>query len=516
MDNKFKIIKYIKFSLAANIILNNSIFAGCNKKGNKGNKSTENNITPNEEQSKEEKPEKPDKQDKDYNQEKQELLSKFNDIVNGNNKLTSKISDFNEEELRNEINSIDSEEKHNSVNTKLESFYKVYIAKLNEEAEILKTEYNSLKDEINKLPDGGKKTALKTLLILEDKNFTDITDWNKIVKLRNDINKIKILKSKGIDDLKKEYLKKYEEYKTTNLSLGSNIAEINNELETKINNLSNENIAEVIKALNSINTKIEEAKKKKVEEDKKKEEEDKKKKEEDKKKKEEEDKKKKKEEEKKIQDIIKSFKNGYEIDNTCKLTIKLEGNKFKLYFKENILIAESESEIDEKNIKTADDYKNSKYTIILSFADRCTHYIKNLTIDDIIKNIKSCKDTLDKYCKKLDHCYINININFDEANYDDSYYDINTGGLFYTQSCFSDSSLKDEIKCIVPITGINTAKKFTISTDRAYYNEKYGKLAKKDSKKDSNKYFVEDSTIKDINDTFKNEVIANFSKISLV
>ena len=57
MDYKFNIKKYVKFSLAANIILNNSIFARCYKKGDKGNKnngcslkknkSTETNTNPN-------------------------------------------------------------------------------------------------------------------------------------------------------------------------------------------------------------------------------------------------------------------------------------------------------------------------------------------------------------------------------------------------------------------------------------------------------------------------------------
>ena len=52
MNCKFNIKKHVKISLAANIILNNSIFAGGNKRDNKGysgkgNKSTETNTNPN-------------------------------------------------------------------------------------------------------------------------------------------------------------------------------------------------------------------------------------------------------------------------------------------------------------------------------------------------------------------------------------------------------------------------------------------------------------------------------------
>ena len=35
MVRKLNIRKYVKFSFASNIIFNNSIFAGCKKKGNK-------------------------------------------------------------------------------------------------------------------------------------------------------------------------------------------------------------------------------------------------------------------------------------------------------------------------------------------------------------------------------------------------------------------------------------------------------------------------------------------------
>ena len=85
MDCKFNIKKYVKFSLTANIILNNSIFAGCNKKGNKGysgkgNKSTETKTNPNKKI--------PEKQKKDYEEKKTVLLAKLKDIEEKYNDLT--------------------------------------------------------------------------------------------------------------------------------------------------------------------------------------------------------------------------------------------------------------------------------------------------------------------------------------------------------------------------------------------------------------------------------------------
>jgi len=268
------------------------------------------------------------------------------------------------------------------------------------------------------------------------------------------------------------------------------------ELENQIKNIDSDEIVKNIEnELNNLKSKIEEAKKKKKDEEKN------------------EDEEKKKEEEKERKKLIKSFEDGYGIDNTCKLTIKLEDKKFKLYFKETTLIAESETEINEKDIKKADDYTKYTYTIILSFNDRHTHYIKSLAIDDIIKNIKDCKKKLDTCCKGLDHCYIKIDIYFDEEKYDDSYYDINTGQLFYYDYCSSDSSLKDENMCIVPISSINEGTyKFTVDKEgRAYYNEKYGKLVKKDNKK----YFKADNKITNINDKISKETITKFSKIIL-
>ena len=362
MDSEFKIKKkYVEFSLAANIILNNLIFAGCNKKGNKGysgkeNKSTETNTTPNKETSK-----KPEEQKKDYKEKIDELLEQLNNIKKDNELLTDKIAS-NKLELENQIKNIDSDEK--------------------------------------------------------------------------------------------------------------------------VKNIENE--------LNNLKSKIEEAKKKKKDEEKN------------------EDEEKKKEEEKERKKLIKSFEDGYGIDNTCKLTIKLEDKKFKLYFKETTLIAESETEINEKDIKKADDYKKNKYTIILNFNGRCTRYIKGLTIDDIIKNIKDCKKKLDTCCKGLDHCYIKIDIYFDEEKYDDSYYDINTGQLFYTRNCYSDSYLTNEIQCIVPISSIEASGSY-VDLNIAYYNGKYGKVVKKDG----TEYFEEDNIKKDINDKISKEGIAKFSEISL-
>ena len=117
MVRKLNIGKYVKFFLASNIIFNNSIFAGCNKKGNKwnndkwysgkGDKSTGNNITPDEEtkkeeQHKEETPDNPEK-DKDYKKEIAGLLWRLSNIEKNISYLPEKSIDFDKNDLQSEI-----------------------------------------------------------------------------------------------------------------------------------------------------------------------------------------------------------------------------------------------------------------------------------------------------------------------------------------------------------------------------------------------------------------------------
>ena len=467
MDSEFKIKKkYVKFSLAANIIFNNSIFAGCNKKGNKGysgkgDKSTETNTTPNKET-----PKKPEKPNKNYEEKKTKLLEQLNSIDEKINLLTENKIDFNKSEWETKINGIDSDEKVNNIEDELNSLKSEIEEAKKKEEEAKKKKEEEKKDEEKKEEEKkeedeknyeGKKTELLEQLNIIEKNNNLLTE-----------NKIGFNKS---------------------------------EWETKINGIdSDDKVNDIENELNDLKSKIEEAKKK--EEEKKAEEEERKK-------------------------LIENFKTGYKIEGSDNLTLKLDNNKFKLYYN-STFIAESETNFDEKDIKKADDYTKCTYTIILGFAGRCKRYIKNLKIDDIIKHIKNCKEELDTCCKGLDNCFIKINIYFNEEKYDDSYYDINTGQLFYTRDCYFDSSLKNITQCIVPIDAINkTTYKFTLnSTGRgAYYNGKYCTLVEKDGtlvekdgtlvKKDPRLYFKTDNTITGINDGILKEEIEKFSKISL-
>ena len=194
MDNKFKIRKYIKFSLAANIILNNSIFAGCNKKGNKennkngysgkGNKSTENNITSDEEQHKnetpkDETPNNPGKQNKDYKKEIAELLEQLSNIKKNNDYLPEKKIDLNKEDLENEIKSIDSDKKVNNIKIELNKLESELNKNLNE----LKNDYNNRLQEIT---EGNTKLGLKLDINLAKEDIDNL-DFNKNTSNINDV-----------------------------------------------------------------------------------------------------------------------------------------------------------------------------------------------------------------------------------------------------------------------------------------------------------------------------------------
>jgi len=340
MDYKFNIKKYVKFLLAANIILNNSIFARCCKKSDKGsnnkgysgkgnknkgysgkgNKSTETNTTSNEKTKKEEQPDKeiPDnseEQKKDYGEIKTELLEQLDIIGKNYNYLPEKNIDFKKEDLKNEINDIDSDEKAkcikiklnslsidlnnnlenlrleylrnfnnikngnkllglgintdlkeeniknlkfediNNIKIKLNDLYSKYTENLNNEAKKLEKEYDELKAKTKKL-DNDTKKFVNPLLTLEPKDFQNITDYNKIQSIQDKINTIKIGISKGINGIKTEFQEKYRKNKYINDELKLNITEIDENLKNGIDSLSGENIDSVTNSLNNIDIKI--------------------------------------------------------------------------------------------------------------------------------------------------------------------------------------------------------------------------------------------------------------------
>ena len=493
---------------------------------------------------------------------KKDLEDRYNNYLNINKNLSLNITDFDNNELSKQINNFKIE-NFSGIDTILVQIYKSITVKITK----LKTDLENKNKEITaKIALIKNKTGFTYSPI--NVNINENTKKDVYDKLVNDINQLQNSFINKLSDLKKSYDKQINEINTKLKDLGLYEINLNDDLDNlTFDKLTNETISVIENAINdaenkcketietfkkectnsleqvkdecndddiynkfssyistikndiiSIKTtenknavdklisdlkdKITEAKNKKAEEEAKKAEE---------KKKEEEAKKKAADkEEKKRKEIIRNFKDGYEINNTCKLTIKLEYNKFKLYFNKTILIAESENEIKENNIKDIDYYKNSTYTMILNFANRNKHCIKNLRISNIIDNINDSQNQLNSYFGNLKHCHIHIDIYFNNGKHDDSFYDINTGQLFFIKSCSFTKSHNSGKGCIVPIGGIENYK-FTVDTDKAYFYGKYGKLVPiKDFF-----YFEECYMIKDINDSLSREEIEKFSKISL-
>ena len=82
--------------------------------------------------------------------------------------------------------------------------------------------------EKDKMPEGDKKESVKKLLTLEDSEFKNITNYDKIKYLEETIKKINDLITKNAEDLKKEYLDEYNKYVGINNDFKLEIAGIDN------------------------------------------------------------------------------------------------------------------------------------------------------------------------------------------------------------------------------------------------------------------------------------------------
>ena len=464
-----------------------------------------------------------------------------NDLLNEINSLTiDKVKDVNKkldsinEKIKQEINNLNDKFKkeykeitdkiEHLTNNSIEFIYSPITITINENTEKddykrlvdsinqlqnlfnnklteLKDDYNKKITEINKKLEGLDLSSDKIDLnadnnILSNLTFDELTN-ETISVIESAINDAESNYNTKVEGLKEECTNSLKQVKTDcnddDILKTETISNSINKIEENIKKIDNKTKKDnVDSSISDLKNKITEAKNKKAEGEKKKEEEEKKKKE---------------DEKKKRQDIINNFKNnGYAIDGCNKISIKLVDNKFKLYFNEITLIAESESKINENDIKTADDYKKSKYTIILNFAGRHTHKITGLEIDDIIDNINDCKNN---YNTSTNHCLLLLNYTYNGDKYD-HFYDVNTGYLCGYYSAFSDINLKEKTSVLLYLK-INNKGKINTFIEKALSKDKYGNLLEKDSEY----YFKENSSVTDINDEIPTKEIEKFSDISL-